>query len=180
MKLLSLTCNHCGAPLEVPAKTRFLTCSYCSARLEVQRSGGAVFTEVLEALDERTRKIAEDVEAIKIQNRLEQMDRQWTADRERYMSTDKHGRRSVPTTAGSIAAAVAACVGGTIWMITAASMPGSGPFPLFGLIVIAVGIFIGIHGVRKAEAFQRARRRHQMRRREVLRQLDELKREESA
>ncbi len=58
MRLLSLTCNHCGAPLEVPAKTRFLTCNYCSSRLEVHRSGSAVHTEVLEAIEERTKKIA--------------------------------------------------------------------------------------------------------------------------
>ena len=33
MRLVSLNCNQCGAPLEVPEKVQFLTCGYCSARL---------------------------------------------------------------------------------------------------------------------------------------------------
>ena len=38
MKLFSLNCNKCGAPLDVPGKVRFLTCQYCSAKLSVQRT----------------------------------------------------------------------------------------------------------------------------------------------
>ncbi len=56
MELLSLTCGHCGAPLEVPEETRYVTCGYCSSKLEVHRSGGAIYTEVLEALQKGPRK----------------------------------------------------------------------------------------------------------------------------
>ena len=39
-KLLNLSCNHCGAPLQVPEETKYLTCTYCSSRLQVEHSGG--------------------------------------------------------------------------------------------------------------------------------------------
>lgn len=29
MRLISVNCNHCGAPLEVAEEVRFVTCAYC-------------------------------------------------------------------------------------------------------------------------------------------------------
>ncbi len=52
MRVISLTCDKCRAPLEIPAKTEFVTCTYCSSRLAVQRSGNAVDTEVLESANQ--------------------------------------------------------------------------------------------------------------------------------
>ena len=96
MRLLAINCGHCGAPLEVPPKTRYVTCGYCSTRLEVHRSGGAVFTEVVEALAARTESIAEDVELLKLRRQLEELDRKWMADREEYMIRGQHGEMRVP------------------------------------------------------------------------------------
>ena len=94
MKLISIACNNCGAPLDVPLKTRYLTCSFCESRLEVQQSGNAYFTSVLEAVSE----IKEDVGTIKLQNELERIDREWEMERSGLLVTDKHGRSSVPST----------------------------------------------------------------------------------
>ena len=91
MKVISVSCNHCGAPLEVPKKARFVTCKYCSSRLAIKATESATYTEVLEAIGERTEKIAQDVETIKLQNRLERLDREWQTDRRRFMTRDKHG-----------------------------------------------------------------------------------------
>ena len=68
MKILSLTCNHCGAPLEVPAKARFVTCTFCSSRLKITQEGNAAFTELLETLQDTTREIQEDIQTIKNQS----------------------------------------------------------------------------------------------------------------
>ena len=178
MKLLNLTCNHCGAPLEVPAKTKFLTCSYCSSRLAVQHSGNAFYTEVLEALEERTEQIAEDVEIIKVQNKLDQLDREWMAQRENHMVRGKHGEYRVPSKAGSMIGAAIAVVFGIIWMGIAASA-GGGAFALFGLVVIGVAIAGAIYQAHKAEAYQQNKRIYQSRRQDVLSDLRNLERKYS-
>jgi hypothetical protein len=64
VELLSLSCNKCGAPLEVPAGTNFLTCSYCKSRLAIHTSGSAFYTEVLEQIDQKTTQILDKVDTL--------------------------------------------------------------------------------------------------------------------
>ena len=94
MKVISISCNHCGAPLDVPLKTRYLTCSFCESRLEVQQSGNAYFTSVLEAVSQ----IEEDVGTIKLQNELERIDREWQSRSPAHNNagTTKMTRRHIP------------------------------------------------------------------------------------
>lgn len=54
MKVIPLNCNHCGAPLEVAAKAKFVTCGFCNTRLSIQQTGSTYSTEVLEDLKETT------------------------------------------------------------------------------------------------------------------------------
>ena len=75
MKHIYLTCNKCGASLEVPEATRFLTCTACSSQLEVHRSGSTAYTEVLEA-----------VEPVKLDLELEKLDREWVEEVEKQHS----------------------------------------------------------------------------------------------
>lgn len=178
MKVLTVSCNHCGAPLEVPAKTRFLTCSYCSARLEVHRSDSAVYTEVLEAIDQRTQKIADDVAYLKLQSDLEQLDRQWVGQRAEHVVRDKHGRESIPTTGGIVVGAGVAAAFGIFWTIMAATITHGSPFPvvgvvfpLFGVVFVIVAIVMGISGFQKAESYQRERSRFEAQRQKVLREM---------
>src|SRR5687767_5937367 len=123
---LSVSCNHCGAPLQVPAGTRYVTCTYCGARLEVHRSGNAAYTEVLEALQQKTTQIAGDVEAIRVQNEIERLDREWMMEREGYMVRDKRGGTHVPTAASSVLVSVVMVAFAIFWM-SGASSAGAGP-----------------------------------------------------
>jgi DNA-directed RNA polymerase subunit RPC12/RpoP len=166
MELLSLACGHCGAPLEVPAGTRYVTCGYCSSKLEVHRSGGAIYTEVLEALQKRTEEIADDVEILKLQNELERLDREWQTDRESCMTRGKDGSLSEPSPiAGTIMGLVVIGIG-IFWTVTAAQM--SPPMALFGLVFIGVAA-VGIFGnLKRSERFNEKKRQYESRRKEVL------------
>ena len=77
MKIFTLFCNHCGASLEVLGKTKFLACTYWGTSLKVQESGGAAYTEAIEALEIRTAHIQDNVQTLKLQNELERLDREW-------------------------------------------------------------------------------------------------------
>jgi DNA-directed RNA polymerase subunit RPC12/RpoP len=166
MELVSLACGHCGAPLEVPEGTRYVTCGYCSSKLEVHRSGGAIYTEVLEALQKRTEEIADDVEILKLQNELERIDREWQADREKCMIRGKHGSMSEPSpVAGTIGALVA--IGfGIFWTIMAGSI--APPMALFGILFILAAIFGLFYNLMKSSQFNEMKQLYEQRRAEVL------------
>ena len=64
IEAVKLSCNHCGANLEVAHDTRFVTCTYCDTQLEVRRKHGAAFTRIKQSvrkLERRTKKLAREV-----------------------------------------------------------------------------------------------------------------------
>ena len=172
VRAVPVTCSRCGAALDPPAGTRFVTCTYCGTRLEVHRSGGAAYTEILESIHERTEQIAGDVEQIRRQNELEQLDREWMIRRESLMVTGKHGSRHVPGRAGALIGAVIVVVFGIFWIGSAASMGAPGFFPLFGLLVVAVALFAGVAQFMKAGEYERAEQEYQQRREQLQREIN--------
>jgi F0F1-type ATP synthase assembly protein I len=172
MELLSLACGHCGAPLEVPDGTRFVTCGYCSSKLEVHRSGGAIYTEVLESLQKRTEEIAGDVEILKLQNELERIDREWQSTRESCMIRGKDGGLSEPSPVAGTIAGVIAIGFGIGWIVVAASrFP---PMALFGLAFIGIIIFNIFNNLKKSNEFGEKKQEHELRRAEVLQAIRKL------
>lgn len=152
-KLIALTCNHCGAPLKVPGETRFLTCGHCASHLEVQRSGDAIFTKVLEALDKRTAALANDVEILKLQNDLELLDREWAVESQPYMNRSKNGTLSEPTTEGAVFFAVVIVLVGLMVAIFGGHDVGPGAI-VPGLGIIAFGGIWGRVAYSTAQDYQ--------------------------
>jgi hypothetical protein len=177
MEAISVTCNHCGAPLEVGETARFVTCLYCKSQLEIKRTESAVYTEVLERIDDRTEKIAEDVSAIRRAQEIENLDREWSMRRETFYTTNKRGERSLPSVAGSLVGAAITVPFGIFWTIMASNIGGhmGGPgafFPLFGVLFVVVGIGMAISGVSKANQYRREEDDYNRRRDELTRDYD--------
>jgi len=168
MKVLSVTCNNCGGPLEVPKKVRFVNCGYCSSRLEIRQSGGAVYSEVLEKIDQRTERIADDLEAIKTQNEIERLDREWIIHRDQYKVKNQDGSYDVPSATGSVVGGAVAIVFGIFWMVGAASTGAPGIFPLFGLVFIGIAFYGMLNNTSKASDYQQAHDEYQAKRRELM------------
>ncbi|MCW1922750.1 hypothetical protein OKA05_09315 [Luteolibacter arcticus] len=91
-----LCCQGCGASLPVTEGIRFLTCNYCNARLEVVQDQATTHTRLLEGIEQRTKKIERDVEAIRIQGELKHLDEAWAKYEARVDPRDQHGRRTEP------------------------------------------------------------------------------------
>lgn len=163
MELLSLNCNHCGAPLEVPSSARFVTCNHCNSKLAVKRTGSTTYTELLEQIDQRTEQLTEQVAHLSYQNEIHRLDREWELERERYMVTGKHGHRRIPSETGSLVGGAVATVFGIGWMVFASQI-GGGAFALFGLVFIGIAIFGSFNGVTKANRYRQAERRYRQRR----------------
>lgn len=169
MRVIAVSCNQCGAPLQVPAKTRFLTCGFCSSRLEVHRDGDAIYSEVLESIEQKTNQIADDVEAIKLQNELERLDREWMADQAQLMVRGKHGVLHVPTEAGASIAIVLVVIFSSIWILFAAGIAPC--FIPFGLVFLAVGVLSAMKSMEKAKMWRERKIRFESDRRQILNQL---------
>lgn len=61
MELETLSCNNCGAPLQVPENANFVSCAQCGSQLAVKRNESARYTEVLQRLDTRTTEMAREL-----------------------------------------------------------------------------------------------------------------------
>ncbi|QEG41106.1 hypothetical protein [Roseimaritima ulvae] len=178
MKLLSVRCNHCGAPLEIPKSARYVTCGFCDAQLAVHRSGNAYSTELLEEIKQTTDGLVRDVAQLKKSTEIEQLDREWELRQSELHIHGKNGRVSVPSKTGALFGSGFAVAFGVFWMIMAGGITFAGVgmgapavigiFPLFGLVFILVAIFGGISQYQKADEYERARTRYQQHRRKLL------------
>ncbi len=74
MNLQSVSCGNCGASLNLPAGVGFVTCRHCGSALKVQHTESVAFTEVLETLKEQSSRIAQNTEALQIQNEIALLD----------------------------------------------------------------------------------------------------------
>ncbi|MDY3552416.1 SHOCT domain-containing protein [Gemmata sp. JC717] len=120
-------------------------------------------------------KLGEHLAAVRYQNELERIDREWEQEREQYMTTGKDGSRHVPTAGDGLVTASFTGVFGALWTILAFSImdfeSNFGPplvirivFPLFGAVFAAFGIWAGIQTAQKAEAYTQAHAAYQRRR----------------
>lgn len=168
---ISVRCHHCGAPLAVSEAARFITCSYCGTELAIKREGGAVYTELLQDVHLKTQQIARDVESIKRQNALEQLDREWSMRSQQLMVRSKDGSTSAPSPAGAMIGAGVAVVAGILWMIGAAAAGAPPIFPLFGLLFIGVAIVGVVSTLSKSQSYAHEEAEYQRKRQELLREI---------
>jgi hypothetical protein len=172
MKLETLRCNHCGGPLSVPESANFVTCNHCNSQLAIRRTESTTFTEELGEIKENQKQMMEQLAEIERQNRLEQIDRDWEREREKYLITNQHGRRSEPGEVRAVLGGAIMAIFGTFWMIAVFSIMNDGPspggllnfFPLLGFIFITGGVGMAIYGYSKAKDYLAAERRYQLRR----------------
>ncbi len=180
MKLIGLTCQHCSAPLQVPADAKFVTCSHCGTQLAIRKTESVAYTETLDAIDARTERMADQIDDLQRRSAIAELDRQWELEREQFYVTGKHGHRHLPTEGGSIVGGIVITVFGAIWTAITCGMAGmaanhSGPgmlvgiFPLFGVAFIAFGIWNAFSSYNKADAYKKAEANYRRQRQDLLR-----------
>ena len=207
MEAEALSCNNCGAPLDVSPGMNYVTCAHCRSRLAVHRTPSLYYTEVLEQLDERTGRIAEDLAAVKAETEVERVDREWQIEREKYRESDGYGTSTLPSTWRTVVGVIAgvAVVGFTLFIITFAmdrssptggsfspapavpsGLPGSagglsldGIFVLFGVLVIAMAIIGVVMLVINTTRYSSAETEYKQRRKEAVRRIPRVPRDQN-
>jgi hypothetical protein len=118
--------------------------------------------------------VREELDHLRQQNELLQLDQDWDRERERYMVTGKHGHRYLPSKGMSVLGGAVVTGFGILWTIFAASFPTMdhapgvfGLFPLFGVLFVLFGIGVSVYQYNKAGEYERAEARYRQRRREI-------------
>ncbi|MEO0472915.1 MAG: hypothetical protein AAF206_25080 [Bacteroidota bacterium] len=173
MKIQSVNCNHCGGPLTIPENTNFLTCGYCGTSLKVERSGQAIFTSILEKVDRRTKKLARDVDSIKLHMELDQLERQWEAGKEDFMVKTDHGKE-LANSSNAVSIGLGGILGGIIICYMAADFFSDGIsifMGVIGIFLIGYGIYSFFDTADKARRYRQKKHLVDMQRQELERKI---------
>lgn len=178
METISVRCNHCGAPLDVGTQTRFVTCQFCNSQLEIKRTDSSVFTEEVEKIARNTDKMAENLEAIKLQNEIERLDREWNSQLAESAPSGKRG--GTQTTGGAIFGLVFAVFFAVVCFGMASFSGTAGAPGIFSMVPVGMGILVLVAAVMslvKNSSLDQSRADYERNRNELLRKLDGLKRD---
>ncbi|MFO1065133.1 MAG: SHOCT domain-containing protein [Pirellulales bacterium] len=147
-------------------------------QLDDLRRSGALTQEEFDAAKRKLLDWPNDMsmsgqlEELKQQNAVAQLDREWELERENYMVRGKHGHRYLPSRAGSVIGGIFLGGFGCAWLAIADSMAKAGGlfaiFPLFGILFILFGVGMSAVSFVKAGKYEEAQERYQQRRRELL------------
>lgn len=91
MELETVSCNNCGAPLSITGNVNYVTCGHCGSQLAVKRNESVTYTERIESLEGRTDTMAHEINRLKMQQELNQLDDDWEIEKKDYMINSKNG-----------------------------------------------------------------------------------------
>lgn len=184
MQLEPLQCNHCGADIEVSPDTRFATCGHCGSKLAIVRTASSAYTELAEKMTELSDRMHDHFKRADRREELEDAEREWNREREKYMVSNKQGIKHIPTRTESAIAGTVVTIFGLFWTVMAlgitsgfGSLGGSGlspfgwvpcVFPAFGVLFIVLGIYQSVSAYDKASRYERAEAEYERRRRDLL------------
>ncbi len=191
-----VTCSRCDTTLTV---VRTGTSIYT----EKNSGGSDIATEPVEKPFSQRRaersELHRQSEINRIENELNRLDIDWDREKDRYMiagygwNQRYGGIRQLPSKGMAMAMGVFGTLFGIFWIVMAVgitsgftfSFDNEGPgifsivrivFPLFGVIMVIAIIFWSRHIYKKADDYQRAEKKYQQRRNELLDELDEVRR----
>ncbi len=179
MKLVTLSCNNCGSPIEVRQRRRFINCPYCNVSLKIEVSRDAIYTrlrdvvyEASDRLDQSSdrlhsasRELNSQLRVLRAENALLEFDESWET-RLDELAPYKHGRRSVPTRFGAVMISVVVFFAAVAVMF---ATPGKvGWLSVLGIPVAGV---MTISTWQRADEYRRCYAKYVRRRRALLARL---------
>ena len=168
-RIRKLCCQGCGATLPVAEGIRFVSCNYCDARLEIVEDAATTHTRLLDEIDRRTRKIEEVVDKLQLQRELERLEKSWDKYEAQVNPKDAKGRSTNSSGSLILFGGLGAIVGAALlfselWWIGLVILPASLWF-IWGSIKFEM---------RAGQLHQACRLKYEMRRRQILQQLNRV------
>ncbi len=174
MDLQRLTCDACGANLDVPDGVQFVNCRHCGASLQVQRTESVVYTKVLEAIQENTDRVRQNTELLRLQGQLAQLDRDWDRVSKSLMMQGKHGGSYVPTRTSAVVMGTVMPGFGLFWLVATTNAGAPAFFSGFGVLVIGLAVCMSIWTFVKACEYNDCQARYEQERSALMNQMRRL------
>lgn len=179
MNVTSVSCNNCGASLDVDEQTRFVTCRHCGSTLEVVRNDNAIFTTAIEQLRDENAAMQQQIRVLELRQQIDALDDAWNVQRQKHVMRDNQGNEHEPEPAGLVGPLVTGAVGAVTSVIILTQMPfgrssHAAFFPLIVAMIVVVWIVHAIVNTGKYRLYNDARQRYLRRRRELTEQIDAL------
>ena len=160
MRVLTLRCDSCAAPLEVPSHAKRVTCTYCNADLVVQQGGGVAFTEAMRKVEAQIEELRQGQARLERQRELEALDQAWEEQREPFLIRSEDGRAQEPNRPGALIEMLFYCLIG-LPLIATQAWPITAFLMLFGFVR-------GRLSLAQAEKYEGLRQEYRARRRQLL------------
>jgi len=119
----------------------------------------------------------QELAKLRLETELLRIDQQWQDEQRRHYA--RFGSDPVPTRptgckmAASVVIGLVAFAFGTAWITLTLNVDSPGPVPLFGLVLLIIGIAVPVYYGTKYSAYNRAYQRYGHRRAEVVARLEE-------
>ena len=117
---------------------------------------------------------AGQLHAIRQQNEIALLDRQWELDRQKYLIAGHNGVLHIPNKHENIVGSIVVVVFGGFWTIMAADVTAGSSdsfgrlFPLFGILFMIVGIAGGLRSYKPPTRYEEALKRYEARCRQLM------------
>jgi hypothetical protein len=143
---------------------------------ELQQTGALSdreFADAKEALiasgGDTSQRLQVQLQQIALQNELAALDRRWIIDRERFMMTFGSRSPTIPSRWMGAFTSIIAAGFGSVWIGLAIARGAPIFFPIFGIVVVALGVIMGLYAFNKAVEHDAAFQEYQQRRAEIIR-----------
>ena len=123
MKISTLKCANCSAPLKVEADAKVTQCDHCQAYLAIESGESGLATKRLEKLEHSTATLSAELRDVQRDLALEKLDRQWKRDRMRYGQTGRYGEVVMPSREGANTVLVIGVLFAVVLWLTGTSLP---------------------------------------------------------
>lgn len=177
MKIVNVSCQQCGAPLEVGEGVRFLTCKHCGARLALVEEPTNTHTRVLSELRGDMGVLKARVEAMEIRAAIEQLDEAWNR-----MLKEVHGAKTgepfePPTIIRAkvfLVLGLVLCGLSILWTLKERSSHREGAFNVMaGIVVAGVLVQASRRHIARVREYEQSETRYLIRRHELEAMLQE-------
>ncbi|MDB6080519.1 MAG: hypothetical protein JWO82_4266 [Akkermansiaceae bacterium] len=168
MKTTRVSCQGCGASLEVHDLARYSTCAYCATQLEVVHETGAMQAQALDILERHNRRLSAELSEYRLREELSLLDKAWKALRQSWLEPDGRGGYYDPALTTAVFSCLLILGGIVLFALTIQSMA---PIAIAGPLMVLGGIWGLIRCAYKGMEHEAMTRQYDHRRSELLERL---------
>jgi len=174
MKIHSVSCNNCGAPLEVEEGINYITCRFCNSRLEIKKSDSTHYTRVIEQLKADNKKMAKDVARLDLERELAELDRDWEKKQETIKINTRFGKKKPTKLMAGLHVFIALICGIVLTAFMSKENNGNEGL-IFGFIAVIILLASALYTYTKSNEYNNQEKNYHTSRENLQQKIEEIR-----